>query len=420
MQTRKLSASYLFFRLPILSAIFIFCSHLTCFASDQTRWVEPIFGPEFTFAFWDQNNNEMKSADLSNFSDYIKHLDKKLVKSPLAADRFTRRAKSPTDKHSYVYYTSPHNWFFLVTRDQGVIEINMSPQTYRFNFLHQAEMQKAIFEMAYELSLYPALFLGGGHINLDTEIFLKDPMLFRNFFVDFCNHSELAMGILGYDTNNALPYALNPPEKKKLIKNAIQDFDREYAKNKKSNRATTEYLSAALTRAFNTNYSDKFDWTNEPDDSRFSKYHALSMYHFVGGRIEIRSVRPQFSFDVYLRQTRLLRNRLKYLKDLKGPIPFKSKVAATLNRPGRDDRFDPPINAQKALKSFYQYVTESGEQWQNHRDYLWPEWVSPAGRDIETSELYRFEHSDWFLQQESKSEKQRGCKQILKIAVTNE
>jgi hypothetical protein len=85
----------------------------------------------------------------------------------------------------------------------------------------------------------------------------------------------------------------------------------------------------------------------------------------------------------------LLEQRLRYLERFTSPLTYENRVP--LER--MVSQYIPPIDAQLALQSFYVYVKESGLLWKDHRDYLWPQWMSGE-------ELEKFESSEWFRAQE--------------------
>jgi hypothetical protein len=217
------------------------------------------------------------------------------------------------------------------------------------------------------------------------------PILIRNFLMDLLNHNELAMGIFSFDPLNAAPFEifLSPQSQQRLL-NLFSDYD------------------AGALRSDVPNAQDYFrDFTSYPTDDhelfifRFykifsSKKSAITVYNATRRReakyrrIEVRSVRPQASLDVFIRQIELLQGRLNYLRGLSEPLPYKP-VCQFLEQ---DNPYNPPIDPQEALQAFYIYVEQSGQTWERHRDYLWPEWMNIGG------ELEKFESSAWFIQRE--------------------
>jgi hypothetical protein len=358
-------------------------------------WSEPIFGPEFTFIRYDANIEKYVEATTVDLNQLIHWLAQHLITNQPKNEKFKRQEveTSITPLYRDTFY-SPDGWSFTAKPDQGVIEVTMSPKTYNEFLKHAANIQDAIFASASHESLYPALFTGGGHISIDRTLFDNNALLFRNFIVDFCNHNELAMGVLNYDTNNALPFYLLNPNKIEKISKAIERFDASYNPSPFRQKMQVDTLSEDISQILKaaSDY-DLFNW-NLIGFTRTNKYHALGFLHFHEGRLEVRAARPQASFDVFLRQIRLFRNRLKFLSQIRKPLKLRPHVKIQLHRPDRDDRFDPPVDPQEALRAFYIYVTEAGENWHDHRDYIWPAWVYPL-TPVEP-ELIRFERSEWF------------------------
>jgi hypothetical protein len=164
------------------------------------------------------------------------------------------------------------------------------------------------------------------------------------------------------------------------VKAALDKFDN-----------TTQPMAAHIIRLYleikyASNYGeDPFcvAW-GKPATAR-NKHTAISFYHTVEmhidrSRIEVRCVRPQTSIQVFIKQIQLLQSRLNYLSRIKEKIPLAPAVrtAAVLN-PNGVHKLTPPVDPQEAIKAFYQYVTESGESWADHREYLWPDWLQPGG-----------------------------------------
>jgi hypothetical protein len=301
------------------------------------------------------------------------------------------------------HFNSPEGWDFELTVDGQAVEVKMHPMTVADYKKFESNIQDAIFVSAANVGAHPALYLGGGHINIGLQELLHDPLHVRNFIVDFINHAELSMGIMNYDTNNALPHALGLPQQWQQLKDVISEFD------KTPNPETFDvYL---LAHNINSIYSGSGGLDDEFHHQWGllcrGKYTAISFFRLYSNipeiaRIEIRSVRPQTSIDTFNHQISLFRGRLKYLKNIRQPIPLKLEV--NLKNPifpTGEHRLTPPIDPQEALRAFYRYVTESGELWKDHRSYIWPQWLSDG-------ELEKFENSEWF------KEKARVCASLLK------
>jgi hypothetical protein len=254
---------------------------------------------------------------------------------------------------------------------------------------YAANINDAVFVSAANLGMAPALFRGGGHINVGIQN--MSPLLIRNFLMDFINHNQLSMGILSYDPKNAGPFEmyLSPDAQKNLL-NLFAQYDSGTLASDLPN-ATDFFRTFSV---YPTDPSELFIYRflHIFSDKRtaINVYNASLVHAPKYRRIEIRSVRPQANMDVYIRQIELLQGRLNYLRGLDEPLPYKPscKLIEGLHR------FTPPVDPQEALQAFYTYVEQSGQLWERHRDYIWPEWRNVGG------ELEKFESSPWFIQQE--------------------
>ncbi len=365
----------------------------------------PKFGPEFTFP----RINEAASLAL-----YGEHLDRHLIENQSPEAKFVMTGVPHAKK-----YTSPEGWGFRYAQDPGVIEVTVTPMTVSDFVRFGSNISDAIFASAYALNHYPSLYLGGGHINIDLAYFFDDPRSLRNFIVDFVNHVELSMGIFGYDTNNALPLVYSGLYE---ALNLVLENYRERFENISKNDPLQ--FRETLVKAFVLDLHRIFSSVVIHQDivwahPQVSKHSALSFSEATNpdgsARIEIRSVRPQWSFDIWIRQISLIRDRILYLKKnysdvllpldprplLKNPAVVLIDPNEVLPAPEKLDpkKLNPPIDPQLALQNFYRYVNESGQSWYDHRDYMWPAWMWRQEGESR-SELERFESSRWFKTQE--------------------
>lgn len=272
---------------------------------------------------------------------------------------------------------SPNGWTFEISPDIQVVEVKMSPLPAEVFRRFKSDMQDAIFASASNENLFPALFLGGGHINIDLETLLERPLLLRNFIVDLFNHSELFLGAFNYDTNNALPFPLFPLRTRLAISEIVNRFDRgEYNGELGAIRFLRELHSAQK------DMRDEFlgDWRTDRSASR-NKNFAVNFSHVAESgrrrRLEIRGVRPQASMEEWVAQIELLDSRIRYLNVLNRPIPLIVE-SPLLNElvTLKKHKLTPPAEPSVLIQAFHRYVTEAGEPWEKHRGYLWPKWHS--------------------------------------------
>jgi hypothetical protein len=337
---------------------------------------EPKFGPEFTFY-----SDEVFRAPGIQYFQYVQALLGHLVHNQPAGAKFVHGP----DEDIHDQFVSPSGWRLSVSTDPGVIEVHTNPMTVEGFETFQSDMQDGIFVTAANLEMFPALFVGGGHLSIDGEFLLERPLLMRNLLADLLvNHVELFLGIFGYDTNNALPLILVHPGALDKIRKAFKDYDDRFKANGSESILT-------LVKALNiiaSNYSyDAYQryWIKikkEAMSGRYNKYGAVNFSHIQDGngqsRLELRGVRPQASMDVWIRQIRLVRNRLRYLSTIDKPIPlirpFNLKVPNYNKFATTHHALQPPVSAHVALKNFRKFVEESGERIEDHLDYVWPRW----------------------------------------------
>lgn len=322
-----------------------------------------LFGPEFTFS--------PSRAGLSTRAVW-ERMEKHLIKDQPEGAKFRLGALNGRE-----YLTSPNGWWVSWYWDLGSVEVQTRPMTVAEFKRFRDDMHDAIFVSAANEGYFPELWRGGGHINLNVANFQENTLLYRNFIIDLLNHNELFMGIFNYDVSNATPHEL------------VHVFH-PTSRLRSDVPALLEVLDGRLQGGASF----------ESMTSLFKEYlKGFSFWFFKieQQRIEIRAVRPQASIDVWIHQIELIEARLKYLENIKTPIPYQPRVAMDAEP---RDRLTPPVDPQEAMKSFYVYVRESGLPWKDHRDYLWPQWMWRQNEN-EPSELEKFESSEWFLNQEA-------------------
>lgn len=305
-------------------------------------------------------------------------------------------------------FTSPFGWWFEWGLDDKVMEIKTMMELEEYEENEQA-MQDAIFASANLEGLYAPAFLGGGHINLGMTAFKGNDLLFRNFVVDLFNHNELFLGVFNYDTHNGVSLSVQTERVKRAVAQVIKDFDGGAYTGKNAQ----ERFAADLQDALDLEVDMFFEkWGTDDGMENRHNYFAVNFSHVVAGkpysRVELKGVRAQWSMNQWIRQIRLLTKRLRMLETIKKPILLKFRIPVEkLNL--KKHLLQPPVNPEDALRSFYMYVTESGEAWADHTDYLWLKWHSDG-------EVERFQRSAWFKFNENKMVKsiRRTCETRLR------
>ncbi len=346
------------------------------------------FGAEFTF--WDpvvgvMNDEDPKMRVPPTSGKVIQRMRDHLIDGQPEGEKFIERDPRPDHHNSRGQFVSPHGWWFEWGYDDSVIEVNTIPADVDFYERFENDMQDAIFVSAANEGFYPALYLGGGHINLGLSAFDGNILLLRNFVVDHLfNHNELFLGIFNYDSHNAASIYLQTENIRNRVLAIIKDFDD--GKYRNSIDGQKNFLRDIQT-AMNSETDPCFvKWGT---GGTRQCYFGLNFVHYNEGdssRVEFRGVRAQASMRVWINQIRLIKKRLHYLEKFDKPIPIQQGVRVRkLNFSKKVNHLlNPPVNPQEALASFHRYVTESGEKWEDHRGYVWPNWES-------SGELKRFE-----------------------------
>lgn len=119
----------------------------------------------------------------------------------------------------------PGKFSFAITLDPGVLEIVPSAATLEGFRAMAPLLQDLIFATGKELKQRPHIDYGGGHVHVGvTSSFANDPVLFRNFFVDWVNHSDV-MKIFTVDPANAPTLLDLPKAARKEMAEALAEFD---------------------------------------------------------------------------------------------------------------------------------------------------------------------------------------------------
>lgn len=330
--------------------------------SHEARAWPPTFGAEFTFS-----NPDLATKD---FGPNRKAREVMMDRIREYCRVALCNVKEGVDAYLVTY---GDGWWFNVSVDPGVIEVQTKAST-----LEELEGVRprlnAVFEIAQQSGVYPHPILGGGHINIGAVSAFglgglgespENLRLFRDFFVDFANHPELAEGILDEDYfNGPVLNALGEDQRAAFVKllkdvdegkvTTIADFTRRLQKEVYFRTVHEKWGPPQKYQALNVK--------RIPDDSFDDEVKTL----------EIRPVRAQKNADEFIREARLFQKRLEYLKSLSKPVPYVFK------------RFKWSEKRQ-ALRHFYQYVQEAGLDPEDYRSVLDDKWkaVDPGPTLVE-------------------------------------
>lgn len=303
----------------------------------------PLFGAEFTFTNIDiLEQSEIESAE-DSYSLEVEHQRK--LKNAFTAqcvqvkkcvveeglDTFGRKA--------YKVHFPEENFWLQISTDPKVVEVQSKPMTSE-EYTKAKPWLDRLFKSADQTGIWPDYKLGGGHIHMDVKTaFHDDPILFRNFMVDFMNHDELGgLGVFGSENTNAPHLKRLSKEQIAAFHQVIEDFDKGKIQGIKN------LADAVNTRVYTSNPAK---WIPAP------KYQALNLTR-VGSAdgfstVEFRAISPQRNPEEFLKQIKLFEARVEYLRKQKSLIPFQ------------------PFRSKNYVDSFKTYVEESGLRWDDYQ-----------------------------------------------------
>lgn len=242
------------------------------------------------------------------------------------------------------------NWWFQIETDPSVVEIQTRGATYEELSKLEDRIQRDIFDLGAQVGLRPSENLGGGHIHIGMHSALDgDENLFRNFFVDYANHSELGTGIMSFLGNGNAPTLgeLTQSQQERFIK-ILNAYDSNWLKN---------YKRFAERIQKEVYYANPRRW-NPPE-----KYQALNVTRMVDPDVdegertfELRAFPGQKNAREFLLQIHLLDMRLERLRNMKGRLAY----------------LPTPITLPADLKAarFYRYVTDAGLRWEDYAEFV--------------------------------------------------
>ncbi|MBX9766328.1 MAG: hypothetical protein K2X47_03575 [Bdellovibrionales bacterium] len=328
------------------------------------------FGPEFTVSsrpllqtYVDAGGGQdhvviQTPESIQMLEDYGKILKEQLVRSAKSPWRYSKIHDGSWGRNK-LHFTDSQDFRIVVLSDPGVIEINHSPITVKNAIRKERSLQKLIFENFKTLGLQPMEYAGSGHIHMDLNGFRGNLRLFRDFLVDFHNHSGLTLGGLNHDRYNAVGMSEMTETQKDNFRSLVGEVD------SGAIESIPQFISELIESVFK-------DLSYDPliKRSRADKYYATSFSPSYQrfGTMELRCVRPQASYQTFIHQIQMLEARVNYLAE-------------------RIQRGEPPIkvgdlqaaDAQTALGQFDSYVTEAGLDFANYEPMVLDWWQVPGG-----------------------------------------
>jgi hypothetical protein len=321
----------------------------------------PTFGAEFNFS----NRTIMSAAD----GDYVNskaalEAQHKMAET-IGRSCIKNSCKITLTSNGYgvtVYrVTYEDGWWFQVATDPKVVEVQTKASTVEELKAHEKIIQDDIFGAAEQAGLQPASQLfgrawAGGHFHVGISSSVgNDALFFRNVVVDNANHPELSAGIFANDVNNAPPIAALGEQNQRNFTFLIEEFDQKFSEKQ-------AMPVAELAKAMNETvyFSTPSGWG--PSE----KYQAFNVtrvgndhYEMSEQTFEIRGSRPQSSAAEYIAQVELTEKRLRMLRFVDKPIALHIR-----NLKGFPDL--------DRLTAFYDYVLETGLDFQNYEQFLTP------------------------------------------------
>ena len=322
---------------------------------------ESTFGPEFTFTNQTLVNegNKALSEAIASGRGAASALKTKFntekyeaFKETLIARCKARKDCSTSigyDKHGEnVRVTYRDGWYFEVGIDMCVIETQTKPGRIADFVFNKKRLEKDLWKVAESLDLRPHSRAGQGHVHIGLNAFDHDPVVLRNFFVDYANHPEVAFGALGNHLLNSPPIAALKPEQRSGLKLALDEFDAAEAKSiPQFVRLIHKYVYTSTTAE---------SWGGA------DYYHAIRLKRSLtindASTVEIRAFRPQATVDEFVLQLELIQARINYLKSK----PLVEYIETS--------RYE--YSPQEVVNGFHKYVTETGLNWDKYKVLLPP------------------------------------------------
>lgn len=305
---------------------------ILCLWAPSDLWAQGTFGAEFTMS-----SSTLRRAPLTYPTpddDISTEFGRKTIQD--FADRVKRQCPGcqvePTrDRYELPAYrvTLPDGFRFHITLDPAVIEIVPDAATLEGFKRLEKILDPLVFGIGQSLGQAPITDLGGGHIHLGIRShFQGNPVLFRNFMVDWMNHPDLMSALTGSKYNS--PTFLDLPSgRDQAFRSLLAEFDQRLQREgflEKPGRdpARGEQLMVEFARALQTRvYTETLiqGWT--PTE----KYQAVNVTRLADDKVpwsqktvELRFLAGQKSVNEFIELAWLFEGRIEFLKTKKGLI----------------------------------------------------------------------------------------------------
>lgn len=235
------------------------------------------------------------------------------------------RITETLDRYDLPIYkvTLPNEFSFLLTLDPAVIEIVPEAATVQGFKALEATLDGLVFETGKSLGQAPSPSSGGGHVHIGVaSAFEGNPVLFRNYFVDWLNHPDLMNSFTGSKYNSPTFYDL-PTAQEQAMRQVIAEFDETLRKEGflenpnrdpvRGNRLMEEFARSVQSRAYTSTLVS--GWTP------VEKYQALNLTRLADPNVpwavktlELRFFAGQQNVEEFLELVQLFEGRIEFLR----------------------------------------------------------------------------------------------------------
>jgi hypothetical protein len=229
-------------------------------------------------------------------------------------------------------------WWFQVTLDPSCLEVQTSPMSLQEFKNRRTEITNHVFTPALNTTEKGGLELeshrdgGGGHMHLGIlRTFGRDALLFRNFFVDLCNHPLLLWG-LDDDTLNAPQICEYSQEIQGEVAAILNELDAQFKSSDpfSGQDLIVTFAQQLVERVYKLHNNGGFA------EGVSAHYQALNVERVLSQpeksrTLEVRRMRAQRSVDEFIAVGEMFQARIRWLKKTypKETVPFEARDPVT-------------------------------------------------------------------------------------------
>ncbi len=245
-------------------------------------------------------------------------------------------------------------WWFRLSYDPGVIEVQMQPATLSELQSRQNLIQRLIFDAADLADLRPYMWAGGGHLHLDArQAFGGDVRVFRDFIVDMNNHAALFLFLMRGSPPNAPAVWMLPEARQRSFLRLLAEVD-----TRPSDWRVETLADAIKSRVYSETLenwapSDKYQFIN------ITRLTQRGPRGFAANErtAEVRGLGPQYSAEQLTLIAEILEARLKWIRRraARGEAPLEWNPLRLPMSTGYSTQAPPELR-----EAFDEYLRESG------------------------------------------------------------